>query len=69
MSKRSSKSSKPSAGRLLGGKTFAAIAAVEGLRLSATSKKRLAALKASDLSQDERRAEVLRSYSAPKGRR
>jgi hypothetical protein len=54
---------------VLGGKTFAVIAAVEGLRLSATSKKRLAALKASDLSQDERRAEVLRSYSAPKGRR
>lgn len=69
MSKRSSKSASRSAARVLGAKTFAAIAAVEGLRLNKTSKKRLAALKASSLSQDERRAEVLRAYSAPKGRR
>jgi len=69
MSKRPSKSASRSAARVLGAKTFAAIAAVEGLRLNKTSKKRLAALKASSLSQDERRAEVLRAYSAPKGRR
>jgi hypothetical protein len=55
--------------KVLGGKTFAAIAAVEGLRLSATSKKRLATLKASDLTPEERRAEVLRAYAPAKGRR
>lgn len=69
MSKQSSKSAARPAARVLGAKTFAAIAAVEGLRLNKTSQKRLAALKASSLTQDERRAEVLRAYSAPKGRR
>lgn len=69
MSKRTSRATNKSAARVLGAKTFAAIAAVEGLRLNATSKKRLAALRASGLSPDERRAEVLRAYSAPKGRR
>jgi len=69
MSKRSTSKSSRSATRVLGAKTFAAIAAVEGLRLSATSKKRLASLRASELTPDERRAEVLRAYSPPKGRR
>lgn len=69
MSKRTEKITGRSCTRVLGSKTFAAIAAVEGLRLSATSRKRLAVLKASDLSPEERRAEVLRAYAAPKGRR
>lgn len=69
MSKRTARTSSKSAARVLGAKTFAAIAAVEGLRLSASSKKRLAALRASELTPDERRAEVLRAYSSPKGRR
>lgn len=63
------KSSRAAAARTLGAKKFAAIAAVEGLRLSAASKKRLASLRASELTPDERRAEVLRAYSPPKGRR
>ena len=69
MSKRSPNNSGRPASRILGAKTFAAIAAVEGLRLGAASKKRLDALRASELTPDERRAEVLRAYSAPKGRR
>jgi hypothetical protein len=48
----------------LGAKTFAAITAVEGLKLSAESKKRLTSLKASGLTNDLRRAEVLRAYLA-----
>ncbi|MDX2289858.1 MAG: hypothetical protein NW217_13680 [Hyphomicrobiaceae bacterium] len=69
MSKHSTHKSSRAAARTLGAKTFAAIAAVEGLRLSASSKKRLASLRASELTPDERRAEVLRAYSPPKGRR
>lgn len=47
---------------VLGAKAFAAISAVEGLRLSAASRERLDALKAAALTPDERRAEVLRAY-------
>lgn len=50
-------------GHVLGAKAFAAITAVEGLRLSAASRRRLELLKASGLSGDERRAEVLRAFS------
>ena len=48
---------------VLGAKAFAAISAVEGLRLSASSSRRLKTLKASSLTADERRAEVLRAYA------
>jgi hypothetical protein len=48
---------------VLGAKAFAAISAVEGLRLSSTSSRRLSMLKASSLTADERRAEVLRAYT------
>lgn len=54
--------------RVIGAKSFAAISAVEGLRLKGASKKRVASLRASELSPDERRAEVIRAY-AGKGRR
>ena len=56
------------ASRVIGAKSFAAIAAVEGLRLKGASKKRIATLRASDLSAEERRAEVISTY-AGKGRR
>ncbi len=69
MSKHERRTPSKSGARILGAKKFAAIAAVEGLRLSAASKKRLASLRASELTPDERRAEVLRAYSSPKGRR
>ncbi|HEY3814549.1 MAG TPA: hypothetical protein VGL66_15110 [Caulobacteraceae bacterium] len=55
--------------RVLGKKTFAAIAAVEGLSLKTASRKRLDELNASKLSPEEKRAEVLRAYVAPKRRK
>lgn len=58
---------KPQA-RILGDRTFAAITAVEGIRLSRESKKRLATLKRERLSHDERRAEIIRAYSETKKR-
>lgn len=48
--------------RTLGDQTFAAIAAVEGLSLSSTSRKRLDRLRDSDMSPGEQRAEVIRAY-------
>jgi hypothetical protein len=55
-------------GRILGAKAFASITAVEGLKLSAAGKKRLKTSKARKMSQAERRAEVVRAYTAGKGR-
>ncbi len=54
--------------RVLGEKTFAAISAVEGLKLGAASKKRLSAMKEQNLTASQKRAEVLRAYSHTKGR-
>jgi hypothetical protein len=51
---------KPAA--VIGEKAFAAITAVEGLKLSDASSRRLQRLKSSGLSGDERRAEILRAY-------
>lgn len=68
MNKRNPRASNKMA-RVLGAKKYAAMAAIEGLHLGTTSKKRLAKLLASDLPPDQRRAEVLRAYSSPKGRR
>lgn len=65
---RTSKTAGKSASQVLGAKSFAAITAVEGLRLKGASKKRVATLRASELSPDERRAEVIRAYGG-KGRR
>lgn len=48
----------------LGTKAFAAITAVEGLKLNAESKARLSNLKAKGLNNDERRAEIIRAYRA-----
>lgn len=62
MSQPVKKSAKPKS-RVLGPKAFAAISAVEGLRLSTVSRRRLETLKATGLSAEERRAEVLRAYS------
>ena len=65
----SAKVSKKQRSRVLGTRTFAAITAVEGLRLSASSRRRLDMLKASPLSAEERRAEVLRTYSGLAGKK
>ncbi len=59
--------SAPKSARVLGARAFAAITAVEGLRLSASSRGRLQALKASGLSSEERRKEVLRAYTSRPG--
>lgn len=54
--------------RTLGDRTFAAITAVEGLALSAASKKRLSIMKARKLTPAQKRAEILRAYSTHKSR-
>ncbi len=49
----------------LGARAFAAISAVEGLRLGRASRRRLAALRQNEsLTPADRRAEVLRAYMA-----
>jgi hypothetical protein len=59
-----SKSDSKSYNRPLGAKAYAAISEVEGVRLSDAGRKRLSGTK--HLSQDERRAEVLRAYKTAK---
>ena len=61
-------SSVNSSSRILGDKTFAAISAVEGLKLGKASRERLSALNKSKLTPAQKRAEVLRAYVQPKGR-
>jgi hypothetical protein len=53
---------------LLGQRTFAAITAVEGISLSAASRKRLADMNKRKLSPDDQRAEVIRAYRDAKFR-
>jgi len=68
--KKNDKGLKPSAsGHVLGQRTFAAIAAVEGIELSAASRKRLSDLKKRKLSADDQRSEVIRAYQDAKTRR
>jgi hypothetical protein len=55
-------------GRIIGAKAFAAISAVEGLKLSPAGKKRVAASKSRKLTLAQRRTEVVRAYTASKGR-
>jgi len=62
MSSTTLKAKRKAPGRVLGARTFAAITAVEGLRLGTASRKRLQALKAGGLTPAERREEVLRAY-------
>lgn len=57
-----SRSPKKAPSTVIGAEAFAAISAVEGLTLGPASKRRLERLKASGLSGDERRAEILRAY-------
>jgi hypothetical protein len=49
--------------RLLSAEAFAAISAVEGLRLSPAGRKRLEEAKAANLTPDERRTAILRAYT------
>lgn len=67
MSTSPAKRSKPS--RVLGARTFAAITAVEGLKLSPASRARLNRMAAEGLSRDERRKAILQAWSgkSPRG--
>ncbi|HEV2603446.1 MAG TPA: hypothetical protein VGU24_07295 [Microvirga sp.] len=68
--KKTSKGPKPDAtGYVLGQRTFAAITAVEGISMSASSRKRLADIKKRKLSPDDQRSEVIRAYQDAKLRR
>jgi hypothetical protein len=58
----------PNDAHVLGQRTFAAITAVEGISLSAASRKRLADMKKRNLSHDEQRLEVIRAYVDTKTR-
>ena len=61
--KKTSKGLKPgAAGHVLGQRTFAAITAVEGISLSAASRKRLADMKKRKLSPDDQRSEIIHAY-------
>ncbi|MDQ2859994.1 MAG: hypothetical protein M3T55_04545 [Pseudomonadota bacterium] len=53
--------------RVVGQRTFAAITAVEGLRLAGDSRRRVAALIASGLSPERRRVEVMKAYGSAQG--
>ncbi|ARN83964.1 hypothetical protein [Methylocystis bryophila] len=55
-------------GHVLGEQSFAAITAIEGVSLSAASRKRLASMKKRKLTNDEQRTEVIRAYSQAKSR-
>lgn len=57
-----------SEGHVLGDRTFAAITAVEGISLSAASRKRLASMKKRKLTAEEQRTEVIRAYTQAKSR-
>jgi hypothetical protein len=56
------------AGRILGDRTFAAISAVEGISLSASSRRRLQSMKKRKLTTEEQRAEIVRAYIDAKSR-
>jgi hypothetical protein len=57
----------PAKERILGGKAYASMAKVEGLKLGRDSAQRLERTKG--LSPEKRRAEVLRAYGADKPKR
>jgi hypothetical protein len=53
---------------VLGERTFAAITAVEGISLSAASRKRLASMKKRKLTNEQQRSEIVRAYTETKNR-
>ena len=57
-----------SPGHVLGERTFGAITAVEGISLSAVSRRRLASMKKRKLSAEKQRSEVVRAYTELKNR-
>jgi hypothetical protein len=55
------------ASRVIGSKAFAAISAVEGLKLGHDSRARLDRLRSSGLGGEERRSAVRDAYRSPRG--
>jgi len=53
--------------QVLGRKTFEAITAVEGLKLSAAGRRRISGLSAGALTPDQRRAAIVKAYKGQKG--
>lgn len=53
---------------VLGERTFGAITAVEGISLSAVSRKRLASMQKRKLTTEKQRSEVVRAYTGAKNR-
>jgi hypothetical protein len=68
MKKMTKRVGRSSEGHVLGDRTFAAITAIEGISLSATSRKRLASMKKRKLTAEEQRTEVIRAYTEAKSR-
>lgn len=67
--KKTIKGPKPSpSGHVIGQRTFSAITAVEGIGLSAASRRRFAEMNKRKLSPDDQRAEVIRAYLDAKSR-
>lgn len=66
MGTRSAAKANSAKGYIIGEKGFAAISAVEGLRLAPTSGVRLKRTRA--LSQEQRRAETIRAFAQPRNR-
>ncbi len=65
MAKRNSPSESTPAGKVLGRRAFAAISAVEGLKLSKEGRQRVE----SNTSLEQRRSDILRAYSGAKKRK
>jgi hypothetical protein len=53
-------------GYVLGERTFAAISAIEGMKLNAASRKRLASMKKRKLSSAAQRSEIIVAYTGGK---
>lgn len=68
MKKNVKRTSVSSEAQILGDQTFAAISAVEGISLSASSRTRLESMKKRKLTTEEQRAEIIRAYTDAKSR-
>ena len=64
--KRTKKLTSGQPGLVLGDRVFAAITAIEGIKLGSASRSRLSELKKRKLSHSEQRAEIVRAYRGAK---
>lgn len=69
MTDRRRKARGASAGHVIGAAAFAAISAVEGLKLSPAARRRIAVFQRKRMTPDERRAAVLKAYEDTEGKR